>query len=107
MLRSLRLNSRIVGGRSDAGDTNLPFGTQGLQPGDEQLADFFLREQFANLRGDIGERDFGGSRLLQLGDELVAVVGLDGFGIDLDGGPKAGVDQAHYIDLLPDVSEKI
>ena len=24
-----------------------------------------------------------------------------------DGGPKASVDEAHYIDLLPDVSEKV
>src|ERR1035438_8165818 len=86
---------------------NLPFGAQGLQPGDEQLAHLLLSQQLANLAGDFCERDIGSPGLLQLGDKLVAVVSLNGLGIDLDGGTKASIDEAHQIDLLPDAGEKI
>ena len=78
-----------------------------MQPGNEKLVDLLLGEQLADFGGDFGERDFGGTGLLQLGDELVAIVGLDGSGIDLDGGAEAGIDEAHEIDLLANVSEKI
>jgi hypothetical protein len=78
-----------------------------LQPGDEKLVDLFLGEQFADFGGDFGERNFGGAGLLQLGDELIAIISLDGLGIDLDSRAEAGIDEAHQVDLLPDVSEKI
>ena len=82
---------------------DLPLGAQGLQPGDEQLADFFLSEQFANLRRYFGERNFGGSGFFQLGHKLVAIISLDGLGINLYGRTKPGVDQTHNVNLLPDM----
>ena len=105
--RSLRLNSRVVGRGRDAGNMDLPLGAQSLQPGDQQLADLLLGKQFANLARDFGEGDFGGAGLLQLGDKLVAIISLDGLGIDLDRGTKAGIHESHDVDLLADVGEKI
>ena len=45
--------------------------------------------------------------MLQLRDELVTVVGLNGLGIDLHGRTKARVDQAHHIDLLLHMAEHV
>src|ERR1039458_5756173 len=87
---SLRSDSRVESRRCNSGNSDLPFGAQGLQPGNEQLAHLLLGQQLANLGGDVSERDFGGPGLLQPGNELVAVVSFDGFGINLDGGTKNG-----------------
>ena len=48
-----------------------------------------------------------GTGLFQFRNKLVAVVGLDGLGIDLDGWAQAGIDQTHHINLLLDVREEI
>ena len=82
------------------GTCDLTFRAQGLQPGDEHLAYFLLGKQFADFGGDFDEGYFRGASLFQFRDELVAIVGLDGLGIDLHSGPEAGIDQAHNVDLL-------
>ena len=86
---------------------NLAFGAQSLEPGDEHLVNFFLGQQFADFGGDFSKRNVGSAGLFQLGDKLIAVVGFDGFGIDLHSGTKAGIDEAHYVNLLLDVGENI
>src|SRR5205814_2545928 len=99
--------SRIIDCGSNSGNMNLAFGAKSLQPGNQQLADFLLSEQLTNFAGNFRQWDLGSSSLLQLGNELVAVVGFDGLGIDLNRWAQAGINQAHDFNLLTDMSEEI
>ena len=67
-----------------------------------------LRQQLANFGGDILQRNFARAFLPQLRDKLIAVVGLDGFGVDLDAGAQYGQQGAtgvpYYFSYLVNLS---
>ena len=62
-----------------------------------------MREQFFDLRSNVGQRDSLRARLTKLRQKLLVVVTLDAFRVDLDGGPETRIDQPHHIELQRDV----
>lgn len=63
-----------------------------LQPGGEQLIHFFLGQNLADFSRDLRQGHILAAGTMQLGQECVAIIGLDAGGVDLDCRTEPGLD---------------